>query len=174
MPAKDTTLLGQRQRTLLLPARAAAEVSAFPYTSEELAFPFPHGGGEWGGHTCKSSGLCYQRGSLSIGHLAVFCWMVKAGKACSCPAGRQHAIEGHQPLGPKVTTACQSCWLNKGPWKDNPEHRQSVSLLIKHAEMRATHGELSTNASKRSQLVQRRIKKIHVYRQSEMRKSLYN
>lgn len=56
MPAKDTTLLGQKQRTLLLTARAVAEVSAFPYTSKELPFPFPHGGGKWEATSAKAVG----------------------------------------------------------------------------------------------------------------------
>lgn len=131
MLAEDMTPLGQRWRTLSLPVRAVVRVSAFSYTHS--LSPTSHRA-TWRrtGDTCKSSGLCYKKGSLRSGHPDLLCWMVSL--SALCPAGRHSIFEGHKQTCPllqrEILSIFQDCLRNKHPWKDRPKQRQSWPLLI--------------------------------------------
>lgn len=46
-----------------------------------------------------------------------------------------------------IISLFQNSLLYKHPGKDGPEQRQSVLLLVRHAETQETHGDLSPNTN---------------------------
>lgn len=124
---KATGLLGQRQGTLLLTAKAVARGSAF-YCAGSLRPNLHMMKQKEPGDLCTHNELHYWKGTLSLGNLSyLLYWTVNMPALCS---GRRHPF------------CLQKMFIIQAPLKRKSRREATVSLFTKHTEMQERHGNL--------------------------------